>query len=73
MKDIKREFLSGPRKFDEIMEKLEIIVNEIMRDVYHGHDTKSTQGESDMSNDMSYEDKGAGTEWARTMASWTRS
>ena len=30
--DIKREFLSGPRKFDEIMEKLEIIVNEMMVD-----------------------------------------
>ena len=29
-KDIKREFLTGPRKFDEIMEKLEIIVNEMM-------------------------------------------
>ena len=26
--DIKREFLTGPRKFDEIMEKLEIIINE---------------------------------------------
>ena len=31
-KDIKREFLTGPRKFDEIMEKLEIIVNEMMAD-----------------------------------------
>ena len=29
-KDIKREFLTGPRKFDEIIEKLEIIVNEMM-------------------------------------------
>ena len=29
-KDIKREFLTGPRKFDEIMEKLEIIINEMM-------------------------------------------
>ena len=29
-KDIKRGFLTGPRKFDEIMEKLEIIVNEMM-------------------------------------------
>ena len=26
-KDIKREFLTGPRKFDEIMEKLEIVIN----------------------------------------------
>ena len=31
-KDIKREILTGPRKFDEIMEKLEIIVNEMMAD-----------------------------------------
>ena len=31
-KDIKREFLTGPRKFDEIMEKLEIVVNEMMAD-----------------------------------------
>ena len=31
-KDINREFLTGPREFDEIMEKLEIIINEIMAD-----------------------------------------
>ena len=31
-KEIKLEFLTGPRKFDEIMEKLEIIVNEMMAD-----------------------------------------
>ena len=31
-KDIKRDFLTGARKFDEIMEKLEIIVNEMMDD-----------------------------------------
>ena len=30
--DIKREFLTGPRTFDEIMEKLEIIVDEMMAD-----------------------------------------
>ena len=63
--DIKREFLTGPRKFDEIMEKLEIIIKEMMADEgpvsmdlgnVSGHDTKSTQGDSDMSNDMSYED-----------------
>ena len=30
--DIKREFLTGPRKFDEIVEKLEIIINEVMAD-----------------------------------------
>ena len=64
-KDIKREFLTGPRKFDEIMEKLEIIVNEMMADdglvpMELGnagtHDTKTTQNDSDTSNDMSYED-----------------
>ena len=31
-KDIKREFLKGLRKFDELMEKLEIITNEMMAD-----------------------------------------
>ena len=31
-KDIKREFLTGSRKVDEIIEKLEIIINEIMAD-----------------------------------------
>ena len=31
-KDIKREFLTGPRKLDEIIEELEIIVNEMMAD-----------------------------------------
>ena len=30
--DIRQEFLTGPRKFDEIMEKLEIIVIEMMAD-----------------------------------------
>ena len=61
-KDIKREFLTGPRKFDEIMEKLEVSINEMMADEgpvptdlgnVSGHDTKSTQGDSDTSNDMS--------------------
>ena len=51
-KDIKRELQTGPRKFDEIMEKLEIIVDEMMADDgpvpmdlgnVSGHDTKSTQ------------------------------
>ena len=54
-KDIKREFLTGPRKFDEIMEKLEIIINEVMADDgptpmdlenVSGYDTKTTQGDS---------------------------
>ena len=64
-KDIKRQFLTGPRKFDEIMEKLEIIINEMMS--YDGpvptdlgivgtHDAKKTQSDSDTSNDMSHED-----------------
>ena len=64
-KDIKREFLTGPTKFDEIMEKLEIIVNEMMADDgptpmdlgnVGAHDAKMTQSDSDTSNDMSFED-----------------
>ena len=64
-KDIKREFLTGPRKFDESMEKLEIIVNEMMPDDgptpmdlenVGTHDAKTTQSDSDTGNDMSYED-----------------
>ena len=64
-KDIKREFLTGPRKFDEIMEKLEIIVNEMMADDgpvpmdlgnARTYDVKMKQSDSDTSNDMSYED-----------------
>ena len=31
-KDIKREFFTGPTKFDEVMDKLEIIINEMMAD-----------------------------------------
>ena len=31
-KDNKREFLTGQRKFDEIMETLEIIINEMVAD-----------------------------------------
>ena len=63
--DIKREFLTQPRNFDEIMEKLEIIVNEMMADDgpvpmdlgnVGTHDTKTTQNDPDTSNDMSYED-----------------
>ena len=73
-KDIKQEFLTGPRKFDEIMEKLEIIVNEMMAD--HGpvpmdlgnvgtHDAKMTQSDSDTNNDMSL---GKGAKQAREQA-----
>ena len=60
-KDIRREFLTGPRKFDEIMEKLEIIVNEMMADDgtvtmdlgnVGAYDAKTTQSDSDTSNDM---------------------
>ena len=64
-KDIKREFLTGPRKFDELMEILETIVNEMM--AHDGpvpmdlgnvgtHDMKMTQNDTDTSNDMSYEE-----------------
>ena len=63
-KDIKLEFLTGQRKFDEIMEKLEIIINEMMGDgpvpMELGsdgtHDAKMTQSDLDTSNDMSYDD-----------------
>ena len=64
-KDIKREFMTGQRKFDEIMEQLEIIINEMMAHEgpvpmdlgnVSGHDAKSTQGDTDTSNDMSYDD-----------------
>ena len=63
-KDIKREFLTGPRKFDEIMEKLEIIINEMMADDgpvpdlgnVGTRDAKTTQSDQDTSNDMPYED-----------------
>ena len=64
-KDIKREFLTGPRKFDEIMEKLEIIINEMMADDRQApmdlgtvgtHDARKMQSDQDASNDMSYND-----------------
>ena len=66
LKDIRGKFLAGPRKFDEIMEKLEIIINEMM--VYDGpvpmdlgsvgvHDAGMMQSGQDMSNDMSYDDR----------------
>ena len=57
--------MTGPKKFDEIMEKLEIIINEMLADDgpmpmdlgnVSGYDTKTTQGDSDTSNDTSYED-----------------
>ena len=64
-RDIKREFLTGPRNFDEILEKLEIIVIDMM--AHDGptpmdlgnvgaYDAKTTQSDPDTSNDMSRED-----------------
>ena len=64
-KDIKREFLAGPRKFDEIMEKLEIIINEMMADDgplpmdlenVGTHDVRTTQSDQDARNDTSCDD-----------------
>ena len=64
-KDIKREFLTGPKTFFEIMEKLEIIINEIMADDgpvplalenVGTHDARTTQSDQDTSNHMSYDD-----------------
>ena len=64
-KDIKREILTGLRNFDKIMEKLEIIVNEMMADEgpvpkdlgnVGTHGRKMTQNDSETSNDISYED-----------------
>ena len=90
-KDIIREFLTGPTKFDEIMEKLEIIVNEMMADDgptpmdpgnVCAYDAKTTQSDSDTSNDTSYEDvcaiawkeykagKGAGEKGSNGSVTW---
>ena len=59
-KNIKRKFLTGPRKFDEIMEKREITVNEIMADdgpaPTNLWNARTTQSDQDASNDMSYDD-----------------
>ena len=63
-KHINGEILTGPREFDE-MEKLEIIINEMMADDgpvptdvgnVGMHDAKTTQSDSDTSNDVSYDD-----------------
>ena len=56
-KDIKREILTGPRKFNEIMDMLEIIINEMMA------------ADQDANNDMSYDDVCA-IAWKQ---SWQRS
>ena len=63
-RDLQREFLTGPREFDEIMEKLAIIMFEMMAydgpgpvDLGNvGTHAKITQTDQDTSNDMSYED-----------------
>ena len=64
-KDIKREFLTGPRKFGEIMKKFGIIINEMMADdgpvpmdlgKCGNAGAKTTQSDQDASNDMSYVD-----------------
>ena len=63
-KDIKREFLTGPRKFDEIMENLEISINEMMAD----------EGPVPMDTKTCVLSLGKGTrlgtEWVGTVASW---
>ena len=64
-KDIKQEFLTGPRKFDEIKDKLEIIINEMMADDgpvpmdlgnVGTHNARTTQSDQDASIDMWYDD-----------------
>ena len=64
-KDIKREFVTAPRNFDEIREKLEIIINEMMADDgpvpldlgnFGTHDARTTQSDQDTSNETSYDD-----------------
>ena len=63
--DIKREVQTGPMKFDEIMDELEIIINEMMADDgpvpmdlgnVGTHDARKTQSDQGASNDMSYDD-----------------
>ena len=61
LKDIKREFFTEPRQFDEIMEKLEISVDDRIADDGHWETVartmqKTTQRDSDTSNDMSHDD-----------------
>ena len=63
--DIQREFLTGLRTFEEIMEKLEIIINELMADDgpepkdlgnVGKHNARTTQSDQDASNVMSNDD-----------------
>ena len=78
--DIKREVLTGPRTFNEIMEKLEIIINEMVaddgpgpRDLGHvgTHDARKTQSDQETNNDISYDDVCA-IAWKR-LQSWQMS
>ena len=72
-KDIRREFPTGPRKFDKIMEKLGMIINEMVADdgpipmdlgSVGAHDAGMMQGDQEMSNDMSCDDTCAiGRKW----------
>ena len=64
-KELNREFLTGPRMFDEIMEKLEVVMNEMMANEGQvpmdlgdtgAHDAKMTQGDQEADNKMSYDD-----------------
>ena len=75
-KDIKREVSRGPGRFDEIMEKPEIIANKMMADDGQvpmdlgnigTHDTMTTQSDSDTSNDMSFYDVCA-IDWRRVQS-----
>ena len=79
-KDIKREFLAAPRKFDDIVEKLEIIINEMTADdgpvpknlgTVGTHDARTMQRDHDASNDMSYDD--ALCDRVERIQSWQRS
>ena len=64
-KDSKREFLTGPRKFNEMMGKLKIVINEMMADDgpvpmdlgnVGTHDARTTQSDENARNDMSSDD-----------------
>ena len=63
-KEIKREFLAGPWKFDEITEMLEVIINVMIADERlapvdlensGSHDANSTQGDQKAENTVSYD------------------
>ena len=85
-KDIQREFLTGLGKFDKILEKLEIIINDLTADDgpvpmdlgnVGTHDARTTQSDQVASNDMSYDDVCAvawkGTKRSRNVVSRKRS